>query len=350
MADLKKHFTDREIKQIHSQHYYPIFWRGAGHTRDVFKALFKKNGLEKEVAFKITKRLKDIDDDSVCTLINLSKIHNPNTQEMEYYRQFDDHPNIASIRDSLIIIDGVDDFRYVTIEDWMDGMTLEEYVKSVGPLNKYNALKMSAATLRGTAYMHYRIPDDPWIMRDIKPSNTMSDKELYIRYTDNQNGKYQSQIKPQLLPTRGGTPYTHVKILNDFMQQKESKCDVSSDIYAWGGQLYFALTGKKPFNYSLENHKEGVPVDLGYKIITASVMLDGKPIKSIERDEHNEKLATIVKDVSEEWRPIIFDCMYWGDKTHTVKDIVKNIREIDTDNMFKESWHSIYSFIKKGKF
>ena len=94
MGEMEKYFSGKELEQINSQNYFLEEWRGSGNTRDVFKALFKKNSLEKEVAFKITKKAKDIDETSVCTLINLSKVRNPNIHEIEYFRHFEDQPNI----------------------------------------------------------------------------------------------------------------------------------------------------------------------------------------------------------------------------------------------------------------
>jgi serine/threonine protein kinase len=342
MGKLKKHFTKQELEEINSKHYFPLIWRGAGNTRDVFKALFKKNGLEKIVAFKITK--KEIGENSPCTEINQSKVSNPNEHEIDYFKYYDDHPNIASIRDVLIINN-----RHATVEDWMDGVTLKEYVESRGPLSRYGALKTAAATLRAMAYMHHKYPV-PLIHRDIKPSNMMNDSELYPKITDLQNAKRASHIVKQLLPTRGGTKYTHVRMLDDFVNQIESQCDISTDIYAWGASMYFGLVGRAPFNYKMVYDPEGTRVDLGHKIIHASITLDGVAKKGIDRDEHNAKLFEKVKLAPEEWRPILFDSMHWDDKEYNVKNIVRYVADIDLEKRYRESWDSISRFLKNGSF
>ncbi len=329
--------TEKDLQSLQDQHYEILEWVGEGQTRDVFKARYQHNGLVKTLAVKITK--PKINENSICTVINQSKFprNNININEIECANELEDHPNIATIRDVIIINN-----KYCTVEDYIDGETLEDFVNKNGPLKKDQFLAIFSGVTAGISYLHHmHTPGhffDPLIHRDIKPSNIIIDKNLRIKITDLQNAKRESKIRDQLLPTRGGTNYTSPKILNALVSMQESSCNIKTDMYAIGASMYFALTGKVPFSYDVTYDDNGSAIKLPDREIKVSLTNNNKKIKSISLEEHEHNLEKALKAAPSEYRKVIRKCMsFKKDIYYNTTDLAYDLERIDRKKNFKET-------------
>lgn len=152
--------------------------------------------------------------------------------EAELVRQFNGNPNIVSINKCFY-----ENNTAYFIMEYLDGITLEDYVKNHGVLNPNQAayiadkLTMALAILHSGGVLH----------RDISPDNLMLCKDKTVKLID-----FGAARQCAFNGTRGYT----VMMKTGFspMEQYSEDCsaDVRSDIYSAGTLLYYALTGKIP--------------------------------------------------------------------------------------------------------
>ncbi len=145
------------------------------------------------------------------------------------------HPNIVTIYDY-----GEDDGEYYLVMEYIDGITLRDYIKRKGRLNLKEVLFIGVSVAKGLAYAHR----SNLIHRDIKPSNIMisiKDKEWRVKIADFGLARaWQDTAQHQTMVV--GTPY--------YMSPEQflgEKVDERSDIYSFGATLYEMVTGEVPF-------------------------------------------------------------------------------------------------------
>lgn len=146
------------------------------------------------------------------------------------------HPNIASI----YYFGEQDDSCFYAME-FVDGCTLEDLVRTQGPLNAEDALSVASQTAAALGAAH----ESGMIHRDIKPTNIMvlrkSDGTLSVRVID--FGLAAAAGGDHANPeTFEGTP-----LYASPEQLDQTALDARSDVYSLGATLYFALAGKPPF-------------------------------------------------------------------------------------------------------
>ncbi|MBJ7390038.1 MAG: protein kinase [Chthoniobacterales bacterium] len=147
-----------------------------------------------------------------------------------------EHPNIASI----YYFGEQDDSCFYAME-FVDGCTLEDLVRTQGPLNAEDALSVASQTAAALGAAH----ESGMIHRDIKPTNVMilrkSDGTLSVRVID--FGLAAAAGGEHANPdTFEGTP-----LYASPEQLDQTALDARSDVYSLGATLYFALAGKPPF-------------------------------------------------------------------------------------------------------
>ena len=146
------------------------------------------------------------------------------------------HPNIASI----YYFGEQDDSCFYAME-FVDGCTLEDLVRTQGPLNAEDALSVASQTAAALGAAH----ESGMIHRDIKPTNIMvlrkSDGTLSVRVIDFGLAAVAGgdHANPE---TFEGTP-----LYASPEQLDQTALDARSDVYSLGATLYFALAGKPPF-------------------------------------------------------------------------------------------------------
>ena len=143
------------------------------------------------------------------------------------------HENIVDVYD--VSLEG--DSLYIVME-YIDGITLKEYIAEKGILSDAEALHFTKQILGGLAHAHER----GIVHRDIKPHNIILLKNGTIKITDfgiARLTKFDTQtISDQAI---GSVHYISPE------QASGDRTDERSDIYSIGIMLYEMLTGKLPF-------------------------------------------------------------------------------------------------------
>ncbi len=145
------------------------------------------------------------------------------------------HPNIVSIYDV-----GCEEGMHYIVMEYVEGITLKEYIEKNGLLPWREALDFSIQICKAMEHAHKK----NIIHRDIKPHNIMVTENKILKVTDfgiartiNKEGKTidgQNAI--------GTVHYISPE------QARGGYVDEKSDIYSMGVVLYEMLTGKPPFD------------------------------------------------------------------------------------------------------
>ncbi|MGN1133695.1 MAG: Stk1 family PASTA domain-containing Ser/Thr kinase [Oscillospiraceae bacterium] len=144
------------------------------------------------------------------------------------------HPNIVKIYDV-----GLKDSVKFIVMEYIDGITLKEYIDQQGVLKWEDALNFTSQILKALQHAH----DKGIVHRDIKPQNIMLLSDGTIKVMDFGIARF-SRIDGKTLSekTIGSVHYISPE------QAKGEITDERSDIYSVGIMLYEMLTGIKPFD------------------------------------------------------------------------------------------------------
>lgn len=144
------------------------------------------------------------------------------------------HPSIVRILDVCFN----DSIQYIVME-YIDGITLKEYIEQQGEVKWKEAVHFSVQILRALQHAH----DNGIVHRDVKPQNVMLLADGTIKVMDfgiarfaRENGKTMSD------KAIGSVHYISPE------QAKGDTTDEKTDIYAVGVIIYEMLTGKVPFD------------------------------------------------------------------------------------------------------
>ena len=234
--DVKSLEEIKECNRLKIPNYLPIVKIGEGGTRNVYKVIHKQR--EHTLALKLDKKLEEITKDRAITV--LSKKPNGELANRERRALMElTHENLARMWDF-----GVHKNRDYIVEEYVEGNNLEEYIKKYGVLGEEQFILIFTQVFRGIKYLH----DKKYVHRDIKPNNIILSKNLNIvKLTDLQNA-----VRIENSGSYIGSSYGSLKtmapevILNN-------KFSFDSDIYSLGICIYYALTGKYPFDYGNNN-------------------------------------------------------------------------------------------------
>jgi len=144
------------------------------------------------------------------------------------------HPNIVSIYDV-----GKDDNVHYIVMEYIDGITLKEYIKTNGPLPWKEAVNIAAQICSAMDHAHR----NHIIHRDIKPHNIILTKDGIAKVTDFGIARaVDSSTITMVGNTMGSVHYSSPE------QARGGFIDEKSDIYSLGIALYEMTTGKVPFD------------------------------------------------------------------------------------------------------
>lgn len=152
--------------------------------------------------------------------------------EAELVRQFNGNPNIISIYECFY-----ENNTAYYIMEYLDGITLENYVKKYGVLNPAQAayiadkLTMALVVLHSGRILH----------RDISPDNIMLCKNGNVKLID--FGAARQFLSDGML---GYTVIMKTGFSPMEQYSQDANPDVRADIYSAGTLLYYALTGNVP--------------------------------------------------------------------------------------------------------
>lgn len=193
---------------------------GVGGMAVVYKALDQIDG--KTVAVKILKEEYLSDEDFKRRFKNESKAIAVLS-----------HPNIVKVLD----VSFGDLLQYIVME-YVEGITLKEYIEQQGVVRTREALYFVMQILRALQHAH----DKGIVHRDIKPQNIMLLENGSIKVTDFGIATFsRGETKTMSGSAIGSVHYISPE------QAKGSMTDAKSDIYSVGVVLYEMLTGSLPF-------------------------------------------------------------------------------------------------------
>jgi len=144
-----------------------------------------------------------------------------------------DHPNIVSIYD----VGEEDDIYYIVME-YVEGMTLKEYINRTGPLHPKEAVQIMEQIVSAIAHAH----DNQIVHRDIKPHNILIDHMGHIKVTD--FGIAMALSSTTITHTNSVLGSVH------YLSPEQARGGLStkkSDIYSLGIVLFELLTARTPF-------------------------------------------------------------------------------------------------------
>ncbi len=143
------------------------------------------------------------------------------------------HPNIVKVYD----VSFGDLIQYIVME-YVDGVTLKEYINKQGSLRWKDAVYLTIQVLRALQHAH----DKGIVHRDVKPQNIMLLADGTIKVTDFGIARFaRSEHKTMTDKAIGSVHYISPE------QAKGEITDEKADIYSVGVMLYEMLTGKLPF-------------------------------------------------------------------------------------------------------
>ncbi|QST01539.1 Stk1 family PASTA domain-containing Ser/Thr kinase [Pontibacillus sp. ALD_SL1] len=144
------------------------------------------------------------------------------------------HPNIVNIYDV-----GEEEHIYYMVMEYVDGMTLKQYIQSYGPLDVQESLDITKQITAAITHAH----DNHIVHRDIKPQNILIDEYKQVKVTD--FGIAMALSATSLTQTNsvlGSVHYLSPEQARGGMATKKS------DIYSIGIVLFEMLTGRLPFS------------------------------------------------------------------------------------------------------
>ncbi|WP_347834257.1 Stk1 family PASTA domain-containing Ser/Thr kinase [Gracilibacillus sp. JCM 18860] len=146
------------------------------------------------------------------------------------------HPNIVSIYD----IGGEEDQIYYMVMEYIDGMTLKQYIQLHAPIELEEVLDIMAQISSAIGHAH----DNGIIHRDIKPpQNMLIDQYGQVKVTD--FGIAVALSATALTQTNSVLGSIHYLSPE---QARGGKANVKSDIYSLGIVMFEMITGTLPFS------------------------------------------------------------------------------------------------------
>ncbi|MDD5253977.1 MAG: protein kinase [Candidatus Nanoarchaeia archaeon] len=300
----RKSGIDGAVEEILNANGYTVLEKkeSEGATMTLYDVEYRKGSTKKRRIAKVPKTFKN---ENITAKIIFSKgnLDNKGVLILNEVK----HPNIVEIYDSFNLGD-----RSLVIEEEYDAISLEDLVKTAGPIT--DPIKIGNIFSQLMSAVQYLHEEERILHRDIKPSNILIGKDNYntVKLTDFQTAVKIEDLNEKAIPTRGGTAYTDPYLLNSLMRGFDSCGSMSTDMYSVGATLYFVLTGEKPFDYSFDTSPTGKPIKTKFGKLKI-ILRDGEDqIDEIDIDEHNKLLNEKLKNVPKRYRGLVRDLMEVG--------------------------------------
>ncbi len=143
------------------------------------------------------------------------------------------HPNIVRVYD----VSFGDMIQYIVME-YIDGITLKEYIEMQGVLDWKETLHLTTQILKALQHAH----ENGIVHRDIKPQNIMLLQDGTIKVTDFGIARFSSNATRTMTEQAIGSVHYIAP-----EQARGEKTDGKTDIYSVGVMMYEMLTGRLPF-------------------------------------------------------------------------------------------------------
>jgi serine/threonine-protein kinase len=195
---------------------------GAGGVGEVFKGVDVM--LKREVAIKVLRH------DLACDPLFLERFR----REAQLHAKLS-HPNVASVH--AFLHEG--EMQFMVME-YVAGVSLDEFVRSGGPVPVERALSIFRRALDGIEHAH----SCGIVHRDIKPANIMLADCGQVKVMD--FGIARALDSQEHLTRHGHVAGTAKALAPE--QIRGGQADVRSDVYSLGIVLYTLLAGRPPFD------------------------------------------------------------------------------------------------------
>ena len=222
------------------------------------------------------------------------------------------HPNIVKVYD----VSFGDRLQYIVME-YIEGITLKEYIEQQGVINWKDAVHFLTQILRALQHAH----DKGIIHRDIKPQNIMLLQDGTIKVTDFGIARFsRGDTKTMTENAIGSVHYISPE------QARGEVTDDKADIYSVGVVMYEMLTGQLPFQSDsavsvaiMQVQQEAKrPREINPEIPLGLEQITMKAMQKNARDRYHSA-AEMLMDLDEfKKNPSIkFDYSYFVDKEPT---------------------------------
>lgn len=249
------------------------------------------------------------------------------------------HPNIVKVYD----VSFGDRIQYI-VEEYIDGITLKEYLDQQKQIKWKEAIHFTVQILRALQHAH----EKGIVHRDIKPQNIMLLQDGTIKVTDFGIARFsRSETRTMTDKAIGSVHYIAPE------QARGDFTDEKTDLYSVGVMLYEMLTGKLPFE-----------ADNAVSVAIMQLQSDPKPprelnpslpegleeitLKAMQKDpaRRYQSAAEMLKDIEEFRRnpSTRFQYKYFVDETPT-----KYVDAIDTaKNADQSLYNDNYEYVQEA--
>lgn len=285
---------DKNIGKKLDNRYELLELIGVGGMADIYKAMDIIE--ERIVAVKILKNEFAASEDFLRRFRNESKAI-----------ALLSHPNIVKIYD----VGFTDKIQYIVME-YIDGITLTEYIERQGVLKWRDAVHFTLQILRALQHAH----DRGIVHRDIKSQNVMLLADGTIKVMDFGIARFNRETdKTMSEKAIGSVHYISPE------QARGEMTDEKSDIYSVGVMLYEMLTGVKPFDgdnpVSIAlKHMQAIPRRITEINSSIPEGLEEITVKAMQKEpsKRYQTAGEMIKDIEEFKKnpAIIFEYKYFS--------------------------------------
>ena len=247
------------------------------------------------------------------------------------------HPNIVKIYD-VSLGDGI---QYLVME-YVDGLTLKEYIDQQHVLRWKEAVHFTVQILRALQHAH----DKGIVHRDIKPHNIMLLQDGTIKVMDFGIARFARDDGRTVTDKAIGSVH--------YISPEQARGDVTdekSDIYSVGVMLFEMLTGKLPFDSDSAvsialMQMQAVPKMPRQLNETIPEGLEEITVRAMQKDpmQRYQSAAEMLRDIDEFKRnpSIVFEYKYFSDEEKTkyfdaVEDKTPVVEDFDEEEEEKKS-------------
>ncbi|HIZ56846.1 MAG TPA: Stk1 family PASTA domain-containing Ser/Thr kinase [Firmicutes bacterium] len=222
------------------------------------------------------------------------------------------HPNIVKIMD----VNFGDRIQYIVME-YIDGITLKEYIEQVHVLKWKDAVHFTVQILRALQHAH----DKGIVHRDIKPQNIMLLQDGTIKVMDFGIARFaRDERKVNNNLAIGSVHYISPE------QARGEYTDEKSDVYSVGVMMYEMLTGRLPFDGDTPEKVAVMQMQASAKLPRAVVPsipegLEEIIVRAMQKDPsmRYQSAAEMLRDIDEFKRnpSIVFEYKYFPQDGNT---------------------------------